>query len=257
MNRWDNGNHSWWKHDSVVLILLQDGVRRSQKTHRSEGSGGDKSVLEDAWIAKAEKERDELRERLGSYSEQHKAENREVVHHTIKKRPRFRRGRCLRQNRRKRCGKSCVTLLLIEACQPRESQLKNSENFVSQKQNTEDFERHFRDVSNLKFEKHTRGMKKAINRILWCDVDDAEVCYGFNTDAVNAVLCIIKPNKAVAPDKIHPRFMHHMGPVCTSMLTSTFDKMWEEAEVPQNWRASDMRPIPKRDKESNRPMSLT
>ena len=85
MNRWDNGNHSWWKHDSVVLILLQDGVRRSPKTHRTEGSGGDKSVREAAWIAKAEKERDELRERLWSYSEQHKAENREVVHHTIKK----------------------------------------------------------------------------------------------------------------------------------------------------------------------------
>ena len=68
----------------------------------------------------------------------------------------------------------------------------NGKNFVSQKQKADGFVRIFRDVSNLKFQKHDTGMKKMLNSSLR-EVEDAEVCQDFTKDEVKAALRNINP----------------------------------------------------------------
>ena len=75
-------------------------------------------------------------------------------------------------------------------------------------------------MNNLKLERHERGMKKGLKRRLKSEVVDPEVCQGFATDKVKAALLNINPTKEATPDKIHPRFLHHLGPDSISLLTS-------------------------------------
>ena len=94
------------------------------------------------------------------------------------------------------------------------------------------------------FEKYEREIKKELNCRLRSEVVDSEVCQGFATDEVKADLQNINPAKAAGPGKFHPRFLHHLG------------------RVPQEWRVSDIRPIPKggndlQKMEIDRPISLT
>ena len=91
------------------------------------------------------------------------------------------------------------------------------------------------DVSNLKFEKHERGMKMVLSSRLRSEVVNPDVCQGFTTGEANAA----------GPDKVHPRFLHHMDPVSISLLMSIFNKLWVETKVPQEWRVADIRPIPR------------
>ena len=63
---------------------------------------------------------------------------------------------------------------------------------------------------------------------------DMEVCQGFMADDVKAAHRNINQTKAAEPDKIHPRFLHHLGPVFNFLLTSIFNKSWEETIVPKN-----------------------
>ena len=100
-------------------------------------------------------------------------------------------------------------------------------------------------MSNHKFQKHDRGMKKALSGRLRSEMVVPEVCQDFTTDDVKAALRNINPNKAAGPYKIHPRFLHHLGPVSIYQLTSIFNKLWAEIKVPQEWRVADIRPIPK------------
>ena len=123
----------------------------------------------------------------------------------------------------------------------------NGKNFVSQKQKEDGSVRQ----SNLKFEKHKRGMKKALYTRLRGEVVDPEICQGFATDKI----------KAAGSDKMHPRLLHHPGPVSISLLTSIFNKSWAETNIPECCRTTDIRPIQKGGKElqkmkSHRPISL-
>ena len=116
-------------------------------------------------------------------------------------------------------------------------------------------------MSNLKFEKHERGMKKAHSSRLRSEVVDPEAFLDFTTDEAREALLNINSIKAAGPDKIHPRFLHHLGPVSISMLTSIFNKSWAETKVPQEWRVAHIRPMPTGVKdlqkmESYLPMSL-
>ena len=88
-------------------------------------------------------------------------------------------------------------------------------------------------------------MKKALNSGLRGEVVGPEVCHGFTTDEFKATIRNINPTRAAGPDKIHPRFLHHFGPVSISLLTSNFNKSLAETNVPQQWCVADIRPIPK------------
>ena len=90
-------------------------------------------------------------------------------------------------------------------------------------------------MNNLKFQKHKREMKKVLNSRLMSEVVDPEVCQGFTTDEVKAGLRNFNPTMAAGPDKIHPRFLHHLGPFSLSLLKSMFKKSWAETKVPQEW----------------------
>ena len=97
-------------------------------------------------------------------------------------------------------------------------------NFVSQKQKADGLVRLSRDLIHLKIQKHQKETKKALNNRLRSEVVDPEVCQGFTTDEVKLALRNIIPPKAAGPDKIHPMFMHHLGPVSITLLTSIFNK---------------------------------
>ena len=45
------------------------------------------------------------------------------------------------------------------------------------------------------------------------EVVGPDVCQGFTTDEVKAALRNINPAKAAGPEKIHPRFLQHLGPL--------------------------------------------
>ena len=134
---------------------------------------------------------------------------------------------------------------------------------VSQKQKADGLLRLYGDVSNLKFQKHERGVKKALNSRLRSEVVDPDVCQGHTTDEVKAILRNINPTKAAGPDKTHPRFLHHLGPVSIYSMTSIFTQQIVGGDqVPQEWSVGDIRPIPKGWKdaqkmESYRPIPLT
>ena len=100
-------------------------------------------------------------------------------------------------------GRSLPTARIISA---------NGKNFSIQMQKADGCLRHYRDVSNQKFQKHERGMKKALSSWLMSEVVDPEVCHDITTDEVKAALRNINPTKAARPDKIHPRFLHHFLP---------------------------------------------
>ena len=84
---------------------------------------------------------------------------------------------------------------------------------------------------------------------------DPELCHGFTTDKVN-------PTKAAGPDKIHPSFLHHLGLISISLLTSIVYKSWASTKVPHKWGTANIRSIPRVGKDLQkmdgyRPMSLT
>ena len=101
-----------------------------------------------------------------------------------------------------------------------------------------------------------------LNSRLRSEVVDSEECQGLTSDVVKADLRNINPTKAAGLDKIHPSFLHHLGLITISLLTSSFNKSWVETKVPQEWRVANIRPIPKGGKdlqkiESHRPIYLT
>lgn len=73
---------------------------------------------------------------------------------------------------------------------------------------------------------------------------------------LEAAIKSLNPTKAAGPDSIHPRFLHHLGPV------GTFNISWSTIKIPQGWRVADIRPVPKAGKDpklmnSYRPISQT
>ena len=88
-------------------------------------------------------------------------------------------------------------------------------------------------------------MKKALDSRLRSGVMAPEICQGFTTDEVKAALRNINTNEAAGPDKIHPNFLCHFGPVSVSMLSSIYNKSWAKTNVPQECRVADIKPIPK------------
>ena len=88
-------------------------------------------------------------------------------------------------------------------------------------------------------------MKKALNSRLMSEVVNPEVSQGFTTDEDKAALRNINPTKAAGPDKIHSRFLHHLGLASISLLMSISNKLRVETKFPQEWRVANIRQIPK------------
>ena len=102
--------------------------------------------------------------------------------------------------------------------------IENGKILVSQKKKADGVGIPYRDVSNFIFEKHERGMKKAVNSGLRSELVDPEVFPAHTIDEVIVALHNINLTNAAGPDKNHPRFLLHMGPVFISLMTSVFNK---------------------------------
>ena len=212
-------------------------------------------------IAKAERERDKLWERLGIHSEEYIDKDREVKNLSSERKDEILEQKMTTAKAKKETW-SILRMYTTNRSLPLARTITdNCKNFVSQKEKANGFIGLYRDVSNLKLESHERGMKM-LNSRLTSEVVDPEVCQGFTTDKVRAALLSIKPTKAAGPDRIHPMFLHHLGPVSISLPMRILKKSWAETKVPQEWRVSDIRPIPKGRMdlpkiEGYRPISLT
>ena len=89
----------------------------------------------------------------------------------------------------------------------------NGKNCASQKQKADSIIRLNGDVSNLKLEKHERGMKMVLSSRLRSEVVDTEGCHGFTTDVIKAAIRNVNLTNAAGPDIIHPSFLHYLRSV--------------------------------------------
>ena len=187
-------------------------------------------------IAKAVEDRGELRERLLIHSEEHKANDGEVMR-GIEPLQRT-EGRVLELNvttaKAKKEMWSILLILTANRSMPTARIITdNGENIVCRMHDADGFVRLYPDVSNLRLLTHGSGMKKALSSRLRSEVFGPEVSQGITSDEAKAVLRNIKLTKAKGSDKIHPRFIHHFVSVSISMLTSIINKSWAETKVPQ------------------------
>ena len=105
-------------------------------------------------IAKADRERDELRESLGIHSEENKANDREVTNLTSERKAEILEQKMTTAKAKKELWSILRSFTANRSVPTAPLITDNGKNFVSQKQKTDGFARLYRDVSNLKFEKH-------------------------------------------------------------------------------------------------------
>ena len=139
---------------------------------------------------------------------------------------------------------------------------ENGKNYVSPKQKTNAFVKLYRSVSSLKVEKPDRGLKKLLNGLLRSEPVHSEKCRELTLSELNAALKSLNPTKASGPDMIHPRLLHHYGPIAVNTLLRICNLSWSTMEIPQAWRVANVRPVIKAGKDaqsldSYRPISFT
>ena len=169
-------------------------------------------------IATAEREQDKLRERLAIHFEDNKPNVREVKNLTRERKSK-------NWQRMVTAAKGTKEMWSILCCPTTDQSvstvqiISDNAKTVSQTQKVDGLVRLYLDVGNLKIEKHDRGIKKGLN----CRIR-SEVCQRLTTVKVILALRSINPTKAAGPDKIHPRFAYHLGPVSITLLTSILNK---------------------------------
>ena len=104
--------------------------------------------------------------------------------------------------------------------------------------------------------------KKLLNGLLRSEPVHSEECREFTLSELNAALKSLNPSKASGPDMIHPRLLHHLGPIAVNTLLRICNLSWSTMEIPQAWRVADVCPVLKASKDaqcldSYRPISLT
>ena len=72
----------------------------------------------------------------------------------------------------------------------------------------------------------------------------------FTLSKLNAALKSLNPSKDPGPDMIHPRPLHHLGPIAVNTLLRICNLSWSTLEIPQAWRVADVRPILKAGKDA-------
>ena len=134
---------------------------------------------------------------------------------------------------------------------------KNCKNYVSLKQKANVFVKLYRSVSSLKVEKPDRGLKKLLNGLLRSEPVHSEECREFTLSELNAALKSLNPSKAPGPDTIHPRLLHHLGPIAVNTLLRICNLSWSTMEIPQPWRVADVRPVLKAGKDAQLSANLS
>jgi len=118
-------------------------------------------------------------------------------------------------------------------------------------------------VSSNKTTKADRWIKKSNNeRLRNIQIAEDSSSDNLTIQELHAALDSLDANKAAGPDKLHAKLLKHTGPEMRSAILRLFNNSWFTAQVPQEWRKADIRPIPKKGKDpslisSHRPISLT
>ncbi|MES9973890.1 MAG: reverse transcriptase family protein, partial [Candidatus Thiodiazotropha sp.] len=138
----------------------------------------------------------------------------------------------------------------------------DGQDYVSSRQKANAFARAYQTVSTIKLTKEDRNIKKLLNKNLRQDYLVTEADQLFTVQEVKSAINGLNPAKSPGPDNIHPRFLHHLGPISLTALTKMYNISWLQTQIPQEWRVADIRPIPKAGKDANkldsyRPISLT
>ena len=94
----------------------------------------------------------------------------------------------------------------------------NGTNYITPKQKANVFVKLYRGVSWLNIEKPDRGSKKLVNSRLRMEQEVLETCSDFTLSEVKAAIKSFNQSKASEPDLIHPRFLHHIGPIAVTTL---------------------------------------
>ena len=120
----------------------------------------------------------------------------------------------------------------------------------------------YRSVSSLKVEKPDHDLKKLLNGRLHSKPVHSEACGEFTLSELNAFLKSLNPSKAPGPDMIHPRLLHHLGPIAVNTLLRICNLSWSSMKILQVWRVADVFPVLRAGKDaqcldSYRPIFLT
>ena len=124
------------------------------------------------------------------------------------------------------------------------------------------FVKEYAEVSRYKIPKSHRGMKRKVSEIKRGEGPEDEQSSVLSLEEVMEGLRVMDERKAAGPDDIHPRLLKRLPEVAIRRYWRLFNKSFERAEVPQNWRRARIIPILKAGKDaanigSYRPVSLT
>lgn len=139
---------------------------------------------------------------------------------------------------------------------------------VTDRAKAEGFVQTYAHVSRqVRTRKVDREAKKKMSNPAWkhcpeCGDRQDGCCGPFKMEELTRHLQSAKLKKASGPDGVSNEMLRHLGPVARGALLGLINASWSSAEVPREWRAATVIPIPKSGKDkkllsSYRPIALT
>ncbi|KAF0308183.1 LINE-1 reverse transcriptase [Amphibalanus amphitrite] len=121
-----------------------------------------------------------------------------------------------------------------------------------------------RQVRAPKIDRATRRRTQQFDHYNCADCQNARTgcCSPFSEEELVLAIQRTQLRKSPGPDNITPEMIKHLGPVARGALLKAINRSWKTGEVPREWRAATIVPIPKANKDKKllanyRPIALT